>query len=402
MDEQRLLALQEEFVRALELCQRQEWAEAESVLRMIAAEIPDGDLVQYNLGLALYGQEKFDQAGEAFLRAAAINKADPDYWYNSGLALKRAGRFSKALDAYQRALALSPDDPDLLYNIGCCLQAAGRIAEAAASYDQVLSLEPEHDSALANLAYCCHRRGDLAAAADLYRRLLVLRPDHTQARYLLDGLEGKNSDGPPPGYVSQLFDEYAAHFDHDLVHRLGYRVPSLLADMLTVRIGPGQGELVIVDLGCGTGLSGEIIRPWAGHLTGVDLSANMVAEAQKKGCYDRLVVEDVVSFLQQWPGPPIDLLVAADVLAYMGNLEPLFNAASPCVSSGGLFCFSIEREEGRDWQQRPSGRYGHDHAYLDRLAREHGWEILDSRTAEIRREGDRWLKGGLYLLQRSA
>ncbi len=402
MDEERLLALQEEFVRALDLCQREKWAEAESVLQRVAAEIPDGDLVQYNLGLALYGQEKFDQAGEAFLRAAAINGDDPDYWYNGGLALKQAGRFGEALDAYQRAMALSPDDPDLLYNMGCCLQAADRIAEAAATYDQVLSLDPDHVSALANLAYCCHRRGDLAAAAELYRRLLVLRPDHAQARYLLDGLEGKNSDGPPPGYVSQLFDEYAARFDHDLVHRLGYRVPSLLADMLTVRLGPGRGEMVVVDLGCGTGLSGEILHPWAGHLTGVDLSANMVAEAGKKGCYDRLAVADVVSFLNQWAGPPIELLVAADVLAYMGNLEPLFGAASPRVPAGGMFCFSTERGEGRDWQQRPSGRYSHDHAYIVRLARAHGWEILDSREAEIRREGDRWLVGGLYLLRRSA
>ena len=391
--------LQGLYQDALDLHEQGEFQAAAGLYEKILARFPDADLVLYNLGLALYEQKKFAGAAAAFLRAAKINGDDSDYWFNAGLSLKQDGRFEEATAAYEQAAVLKPDDADIPYNLGCCLQAAGNVRAAARAYEKVLEFVPDHASALGNLACCVHRSGDHGRAAQLYRRLLALQPDHASARYMLDALSGKNTAAPPPEYVQDLFDGYAGNFEHDLLENLSYRVPLLLAALLKNTIGPGTGVMRVLDLGCGTGLAGAAMASWAVHLTGVDLSANMVAAAREKGCYDQLLVGDVVEVMHALDRP-VDLLLAADVLTYLGDLRPLFNAAATSVIPGGLFCFSTEKGEKDDWLLRSTGRYAHHRRYICRMAEEHGWEKVEMRTARIRKEGDDWVFGNLFLLRK--
>ncbi len=393
------LELQQLYSRALELHEQNKPAEAVALYERILSHYPDADLVLYNLGLARYALGEFAAASTSFLRAAEINPDDPDYWFNGALALKQSGEFAQALAAYEKAHALQPDDPDVLYNMGCCLQAAGDRAGAAAAYEKVVAISDTHSSALGNLAYCTHLEGEYERAAVLYRRLLALRPDHTAAGYMLDALEGKNTAAPPPEYVRRLFDGYAKNFDQDLLGNLSYRVPALLGSLLRRTIGPGCADRQVVDLGCGTGLSGAAVTEYASFLTRVDLSAKMVEEAEEKGCYDLLAVGDVVDFLRQ-QSEPVDLLLAADVLTYLGDLGPLFQAASNSVQVGGLFCFSTERGDDEDWQLRVTGRYGHSRSYVQALADKVDFKVLVCEGADIRKERGGWIAGELYLLQK--
>ncbi len=389
--------LQKEYASALDLYEQGQYSKAVDVYEKILASFPDADLVLYNLGLALYELTDFDGAAASFLKAAENNADDPDYWFNAGLSLKRAGQYQEAVAAYEKAGRLQPDDADVVYNLGSCLQAADRIPAAVAAYEKALGRTVDHIPALSNLAYCVHRSGDHVRATELYRRLLDLQPDHVSARYMLDALAGNNMTSPPPGYVAELFDGYSENFDTDLLENLSYRVPDLLADLLAGYIGRGEKNMRVVDLGCGTGLSGQAILPFARFLVGVDLSAKMVAEADKKGCYDQLVVGDVVDFLNNL-NEPVDLLLAADVLTYFGDLEPLFRVASTGEQPGSLFCFSVEHEDQSDWQIRPTGRYGHHPEYISGLAQNHGWEVLNMQRARLRKELDGWITGNIYLL----
>jgi len=391
--------LQKQYARAIELHEQGELDEAVSLYQSLLKHIPNADLVQYNLGLALYAQEHFVEAAFAFSSAAGTNPDDPDYWFNAALAFKQAGLFSEALAAYEKAHSRQPEDTDILYNMGCCHQAAGDRPQAMEAYERVLALSREHSSALSNLAYCTHLQGEYDKAAALYNSLLALRPDHLAARYMVEALEGKNTAAPPPEYVQQLFDGYSENFDRDLVSNLSYRVPELLQRLLEDTVGQGGRDKKVVDLGCGTGLSGQVVREYASHLTGVDLSAKMVEEAEKKDCYDQLAVGDVVDFLKEI-SEPIDLLVAADVLTYLGDLEPLFQAAVDSAKTGGLFCFSTERGEEAGWQLRVTGRYGHHRKYIQELAGLTGWQVVRCDGADIRKERDQWIAGDLYLLEK--
>ncbi|MGB5684490.1 MAG: methyltransferase domain-containing protein, partial [Candidatus Electrothrix sp.] len=152
-----------------------------------------------------------------------------------------------------------------------------------------------------------------------------------------------------------------------------------------------------LDLGCGTGLAGKLFSPYCQQLSGVDLSGKMLAHAAKKGVYDRIVADDVVHFLcedeQQY-----DLLVAADLLIYLADLEPLLCAAFQRTAPGGLFVFSTEHGEKNQWQVRQTGRFAHRPEYVVEVAQRHGWQLVTSEEADLRREEDAWIRGDLFVL----
>ena len=104
-------------------------------------------------------------------------------------------------------------------------------------------------------------------------------------------------------------------------------------------------RLDALDLGCGTGLMGLLLRPYCrGALVGCDLSKRMlsVGAASHPGVYDRLHAAEGVSFLNGRPPASADLIVAADVFPYLGSLSDMAAAAQAALCVGGVFCFSTE------------------------------------------------------------
>jgi len=395
-DEKKNTELQQLYGNGIAMYEQGRYSQAVELYKKITEHIPDADLVNYNLGLALYELGKYPEAMEAFSLAIHRNRDDPDYWFNFGLAARQAGRYDIAHDAYLEALALQPDHPDIFYNIGCCHRVAGEIERAAAAFEKTLVLDQDYAPALNNLAYCLHFCGKYEHADKVYHRLLELRPDHAEASYMLAALKGENIKSPPPGYVAGLFDSYSADFDHDLLERLNYRVPGLLREMLVEVIRLKGKEKITVDLGCGTGLSGLAVSDLASNLTGVDLSAKMIEKAEEKGCYDALFVGDAVEFMLGLRRP-VDMLVAADVLTYSGELEPLFRAAAGCLAGEGILCFSTELSKESGYKLLNSGRYGHSRDYINSLAHRLGFKLLKRKEENIRREREQWIIGDIYL-----
>src|SRR5260370_26931297 len=90
------------------------------------------------------------------------------------------------------------------------------------------------------------------------------------------------------GYVRTVFDRFAESFDEKL-HSLDYRARQLVSAAVAAAFGAGRGDLEVLDAGCGTGLCGPLLRPYARRLVGVDLSSAMLQRAGLRGCYDALV-----------------------------------------------------------------------------------------------------------------
>ena len=213
--------------------------------------------------------------------------------------------------------------------------------------------------------------GDASTAVAAHRRVLALDPaDRYGAAIALARLGA----GPVPGkasdaFVRGLFDEYAERFDTELLERLRYRGPDLL--LAAIRGALGTGPFDVFDAGCGTGLMGAAIKPLARGLIGADLSPRMVEEAGRRGVYDTLLVGDLAPLLAAAPAH-YDLVTAADVLVYTGDLAPIFTAVAAALRAGGAFAFTVERSPDQDWRLNESGRYAHSAAYLRRLADECG------------------------------
>jgi len=153
----------------------------------------------------------------------------------------------------------------------------------------------------------------------------------------------------------------------------------------------------IADLGCGTGLCGPLLKPWARSLVGCDLSAAMLARAAPRQVYDELLKAELVQFLAERPGA-FDVLVSADTLIYFGELEPVFAAAQAALRSGGVFVFTLEAladESPTGYRLTQSGRFAHSLAALRARLAAAGFAVEAVVPVSPRHEGGRPVPGWL-------
>lgn len=336
-------------------------------------------------------------AADAFRRALRLEPGLARARYQLGNVLQEEGRWAEAEEQFRSALALEPAQAEAHNNLGVVLQMMGRIAEAQASYMRAADLRPVLDQPYLNLGRMFEQTGRRAEANDWYRKGLE-RSTHPEVfRHLLAATEGAATSGrAPASYVRETFDGFAAQFDQHLVGTLDYRVPSAIAAAIAdVRAFPPAAADVL-DLGCGTGLSGIALRAIARRLIGVDIAPRMLDQARASGCYDLLVESEVLVWMRSSAATQFDVIVAADVFIYIGELEAVFAETARLARPGALFAFSIEVCDGKDWQLNQSGRYAQSAAYIHSLAATHSFTLMLERKQPIRKP----IVGLLYVLAR--
>jgi len=352
----------------------------------------------YNLGTLRLQRRENAAAVEAFRQALVIAPRDVDTLYNLALALTALDKPAAAAHYYHRALAEAPRDHDILYNLGLLYRKMGRYGEALRYLARLVELEPGHAPAYGHLGTILAKLDDRPRAIACFEKLVELGHKPESARHMLAALKGETTAAPPGEYVAALFDQYADRFEGELMEQLGYRVPFLLAEMLR----EVRGEKVfrrLLDLGCGTGLAGETFLSLATDLVGVDLSGGMLDQARAKKIYTILHQENLLDFCRDCRDD-FDLVVAADVLSYLGDLQPFFQVVGRVLAPGGELLLSVEEgREGRDFLLRESGRYAHAPGYLEGLAAAAGLRRVTRRRTGLRRERDEWIYGWLYFFQ---
>lgn len=339
-------------------------------------------------------------------RATALRPEAAAFRANLGAALAEAGRLAEAVAEFRAALARRPGDAVTLRNLGQALCAMGDPASALAPLGRAVALRPEAAAAWLALAHARRETGDAAGAGQAAEAALSRAgPDAglaVQARFLLAAL-GREAppDRAPARYVRDLFDQYAPRFEADLTGRLAYRTPEALAALLReAGVAPAEGRLGVLDLGCGTGLSGAALAPFAARLEGLDLSPRMLAEAGKRGVYAALHEADLLDWLPRHPGA-FDLIAAADVLNYLGDLAPAFAAIATALAPGGLAAFSVEAgEAGTPYALEEGMRFRHDPEHVAALARAAGFEEVTRRGTTLREERGAAVAGVLFVLRR--
>jgi len=197
------------------------------------------------------------------------------------------------------------------------------------------------------------------------------------------GIPARASDG----FVEGTFDSFAASFDAKLA-KLSYRAPALVAAMVEESGLEPSKSLDVLDAGCGTGLCGPLVVSYARRLTGVDLSAGMLAQAREKNVYDSLFKVELTEYLRDNQAA-FDLIVSADTLVYFGGLEDVLAAAAGALRRHGLLIFTLEHalaaEGTLDYRLELHGRYTHSRGYVERLLAGVGLEF-EIAQAELRME----------------
>lgn len=157
----------------------------------------------------------------------------------------------------------------------------------------------------------------------------------------------------------------------------------------------------VIDLGCGTGLMGEKLRPLCAHLEGYDISAGMLRIAREKAVYDRLVKADLQTLVHE--GEPVDLVTAADVFMYVGGLENVTATAGSMLREGGVFAFSVEHWQGKgDLILQPSRRYAHSETYVRSVLTKNALIPLSLETHMIRQDRGQPIEGLIVVARKDA
>ena len=277
---------------------------------------------------------------------------------------------------------------------------------AAEVMAQALELAPRWTAGWALLGKYREEADDLAGAIAAFEELARLDGEGVFGAGLKLAALGVAPvpAGPEIVYVEALFDDYAARFEEELLHKLGYDAPQRLAALVEREmLGRGLEQVGhAIDLGCGTGLMGERLRRRASFLEGVDLSGEMVAVAERKGIYDRLDKAELTAWLGAHSGG-VDLLAAADVLNYCGELAPILAVAMRVLLPGGLFALTLERHRGEaPMLLRPSLRYAHNGDAARQACREAGFEVLAVEETVLRHDRGEPIEGLLVLLGKPA
>ncbi len=291
---------------------------------------------------------------------------------------------------------------DRRFQYGLELAREGDHAAAAELFEQALERAPHWPDAWAALGRARRDHSDPAGAALAFRE--ALRHDGADAlgaSLELSRLDASvEIDAAPLAYVAGLFNSYAKEFDKALVERLGYAAPQKLAAMVkALDVAKPRHFARVLDLGCGTGLAGEAFVASAGWLEGVDLAAEMLGQARSKGVYNELACTDILSHLKATPHH-YDLMLAADVLIYLGDLTRFFAAASAKLSPGALFAFSVERSESVDVALRESLRFAHSARYVRNALNGAGLEIVTMEQAVLRKDRGAGIDGLLAVARK--
>ena len=382
---------------------------AEAVLADVAGAptAPDDVRVVHLRAVAAH-LRRDEEAAERLVASALAATTDPtlvaSLHNDLGNMRLEAGHPGAAVASYERSLAVEPEDAPTWANLATALRHAGDPVGAGRAGLHVLELEP--GAALGRAAVgaaLLHLTGQgrSAEALDLVRRWAELDPAHPGARHRLAALGGLPApERAPDDYVETLFDASAEDFDDHLAG-LGYRAPTLVADRVAALVGEATGELDVADLGCGTGLVGDLVRPWARSLVGCDLSVGMLRRARLRGCYDALHRAELSAFLRARHAA-YDLVVCADTLCYLGDLEAVTRAVAGALRPGGTLVATVERldDPSRPWRLTPTGRYAHGTEHLRAVSALAGLSDVTTTPVHLRLEAGEPVEGLLWSARR--
>ncbi|MFC1773936.1 tetratricopeptide repeat protein [Pseudomonadota bacterium] len=353
-----------------------------------------------NFGNALQAAGQMEEAITAFGDAIVINPNFALAHNNLGNALSIIGKKNEAMASLRKAIALIPNYAQAYFNLGNLLYETGKLDEAISSFRQAIAIEPVFTKAMNNLAKLLMDKGDNAEAASLFERVLELDKNNGMAQHLLAALQGRTTTTAPESYVAGLFNGAAGSFDRHLVEVLEYKVPQYLKTAVSTALDEDNNSLDFLDLGCGTGLCGPLFRPQAKKLVGVDLAPGMLEQAAELGVYDRLITGDISSVLRKSKSA-YDVVLAADVFIYVGELEQVFEAIERALKPGGLFAFSVESgNDGDGYSLLATGRYAHSVSYIKTVAAATGLREVNMDAKVLRIDRDIPINGHIFVLKR--
>jgi predicted TPR repeat methyltransferase len=367
---------------------RSRFTEAAELIGRIVTLCPDNAEAHNNLGNTLHPLGKIAEAETCYRKAISLAPGFGLPYNNLAVILVSRGKMPEALEAYRKATELMPNVADFHCNLANALSKSNMADEGIAAYRKALDLDPDNFRAWQGLARVLASEGRREEATEVFAQWASMAPDSEFVQYIKAACLGQEAPvRAPDSFIVETFDRMASNFDKHLTEVLDYRAPELVMETLAGILPPPARTLEILDAGCGTGLCGILLRPYAKSLTGVDLSSGMLAKASARNMYDHLIKSELLEFLDR-NAEAFDVIVSADTLCYFGALEHVFTNVFTALGKGGLFAFTLElaADESKGYWLTPNGRYVHSRSYADGALQAAGFLVRTARSVVLRTE----------------
>ncbi len=353
---------------------------------------------QHDCGLAYLKLKQYDAAISHFETTIALAPKHENAQYHLATALLQKGELKQALIHYHQQLNINPNR-DTYYNIGVLYMYQERHRDAIDYLSEALKYQPSDIESHLNIAAIYLKLNDQAQAITHYQQALAVDPENKEIQHILMALQGSTTpSNAPKEYISHLFDQYANYYEQHLTIHLQYRVPQLLFQAVDTEANLENPQWRILDLGCGTGLCGEYFKDFAVEMIGVDASAAMLEIATQKGIYNELhhsMIQPYLSVCKQF-----DLMIAADVFTYIGELDSIFQQVKCALRIGGYFAFTVEATNQAPFTLQQTIRYAHSKNYLNTLITAHQFTIQRFDNIILRQQRNQPVNGYLIVLTR--
>lgn len=386
---------------ALTLYAEQKIALASASLLALIEAFPQYYRAYLLLGKIFLQEKLLTKAMEYFTQLLRLDENNVDHLIGVVNCLLAENYYREALPYTEKIIQLQPNNVETLYNLAVIANRQHNVDQAEHYYQAVLQLDAQHFAALNNLGFIYLQTKRYPAAIEKFNLALAIQPNNEAIKYALSMMQNDHQVArAPQEYLQKLFDSYAENFDVHLREGLNYVVPELLQQQIITHVKPNHGQWNILDLGCGTGLCGEVFKPWAKHLVGVDVSTKMLEKAAQKGCYDELIVMDNQQYLNQLLASDayFDLILAADVFVYQGDLKDILRACRMKLTPSGILAFSIELCEMENYRLQNTGRFAHSLNYIELLAQQLGFNLITKHRAVTRKQQEGDVVGGIIIM----
>ncbi len=364
------------------------------------------------LGSTMLNLGRIEDSITCLAEAMEADPSNSEIRSTLALALERSGNFDLALQVLVQGISMAPDKLGLR-NAAILLCIRRRNFVLAVQLAEEARADGVADACTFGMkGHSLSSLGDSDQAVIAYQEALKLAPEDAYVRHLVaSATTMADPKRAPKDYIRTVFDGYADRFESHLIS-LEYGVPMAIHDVLLnhPKIAAGLTLGKVLDLGCGTGLVARAVGDLPiDSFTGIDLSPRMLAHARAKQIYAELregdIVADLAAHEDQWP-----LIIAADVLCYMGALEELLELVHARLEPGGWFVFSVERllpdHDGQipgngNWALQRQGRYAHAEHYVYEALCVAGFRLLRMERPVVRQEAGAGVPGLLLAVERA-
>lgn len=268
---------------------------------------------------------------------------------------------SEVLYSWKRAVESIPSELQLMRekmkdlaktnaDLGMYYIRTGQFNDAVFRFKMALRFNPNYAPAYYGFGLCRHEEGYHTEAEELFRKALSLKHDYAEAEYMLYLYDRKTLPGKVPlDVIHDIFDPMASIYNLTYVGEKNYEGHEHIARALQTWVGDNETKPDILDIGCGTGLCGQLLKEkkLANTLVGVDISPAMLTEARNlvinyKPVYSELAEQDYMEFLQH-AEKKYDAVVAASSLHYMKDLQKPFQACKQVLNPGGALFVTLAK-----------------------------------------------------------